>query len=64
MRVAEAATIGQLVLWLTDRYPRFEQALDSQTLAFAIDGNIYRDDWGISIPEGAEVFLIPRVQGG
>jgi hypothetical protein len=33
-------------------------------IALAIDGQIYRDNWEVEIPEGAEVYLMPRIQGG
>jgi molybdopterin synthase sulfur carrier subunit len=33
-------------------------------VAVAINGEIYRDNWDTKIPEEAEVFLLPRIQGG
>jgi hypothetical protein len=33
-------------------------------VAVSIDGRIYRDDWGMELPEGAEIYLLPRIQGG
>jgi hypothetical protein len=48
---------------LTDRYPSFQQLLD-RGVAVSIDGQIFRDDWTQPIPSGAEVFLIPRIEGG
>lgn len=33
-------------------------------IAVAIDGQIYRDDWGKEIPTDAEIYLLPRIQGG
>lgn len=29
----------------------------------AIDGTIYRDTWSKELPEGAEIFLLPRLAG-
>jgi hypothetical protein len=45
------------------RYPNFQQLLD-RGVAVSIDGQIYRDDWTQPIPADAEVFLIPRIEGG
>ena len=33
-------------------------------IAVAINGEIFRDGWNQPIPEDAEVFLLPRIQGG
>jgi molybdopterin converting factor small subunit len=59
----EAATIRELLRKIVDRYPRMQRHID-QGVAVSIDGNIFRDNWGEPIPEGAEVFLLPRIQGG
>lgn len=58
-----AATIHELLTRLVDRYPALERELDAG-IAVAINGEIYRDDWDVTIPEGAEVFLLPRIPGG
>lgn len=60
----EAATIAELLERLTERFPEMKRILDTEGIAVSIDGEIYRDDWRIKIPEGAEVFLLPRVPGG
>lgn len=59
----QAETIAEMMAWLTDRYPSFRQLLD-RGVAVSIDGQIFRDDWTQPIPSGAEVFLIPRIEGG
>ena len=59
----EAATIRELLTKLVERYPRMAEHLD-RGIAVAIDGVVYRDDWTQSIPAGAEVFLMPRIEGG
>ncbi|MFN2166371.1 MAG: MoaD/ThiS family protein [Anaerolineae bacterium] len=59
----EAATIRELLRKIVERYPRMQRHID-QGVAVSIDGNIFRDNWGEPIPEGAEVFLLPRIQGG
>ena len=33
-------------------------------MAVAIDGVMYQDDLTAEIPEGAEVYLLPRIGGG
>ena len=59
----EAASIRELLRKIVERYPRMQRHID-QGVAVSIDGNIFRDNWGEPIPEGAEVFLLPRIQGG
>ena len=59
----QAETIAEMMASLTDRYPSFQQVLD-RGVAVSIDGQIFRDDWTQPIPSGAEVFLIPRIEGG
>ena len=59
----EAATIRELLTKLIERYPAMQDHLD-RGIAVAIDGVIYRDDWTQKIPEGSEVFLMPRIEGG
>lgn len=58
-----AETIADIMATLIDRYPSFQQLLDSG-IAVSINGQIYRDDWTQPIPADAEVFLIPRIEGG
>jgi len=59
----EAGTIRELLGGLVQRYPDLAEHVD-QGIAVALDGEIYRDDWSKQIPDGAEVFLLPRIQGG
>ena len=59
----EAASIRELLRKLVERYPRMQRRID-EGVAVSINGEIYRDNWGEPIPEGAEVFLLPRIQGG
>ena len=58
-----AATIGQLLSKLEAQYPNMSQHLEAG-IAVAIDGQIYRDDWSKEIPTDAEIYLLPRIQGG
>jgi molybdopterin synthase sulfur carrier subunit len=59
----EAKTIRELLTRLVDSYPDMQRHLDAG-VAVAINGEIYRDNWGAMIPDNAEVFLLPRIQGG
>ncbi|MEQ8860839.1 MAG: MoaD/ThiS family protein [Pseudomonadales bacterium] len=59
----EAASIRELLRKLVERYPDAQAHLDSG-IAVAVNGEIYRDNWGEPIPPGAEVVLMPRIQGG
>jgi molybdopterin converting factor small subunit len=59
----QAETIAQLMACLADRFPNLREVLSSD-VAVSIDGQIYRDDWTQTIPSGAEVYLIPRIEGG
>ena len=59
----EATTLRQLMRTLLVKYPRMQEHLDAG-IAVAINGQIYRDSWDVEIPEGAEVYLMPRMQGG
>lgn len=58
----EAATIRELLRKLVERYPKLASRIDD--VAVSVNGEIYRDIRDLSIPEGAEVFLLPRIQGG
>ena len=33
-------------------------------IAVSINGKIYRDSWSEKIPADAEIYLLPRIQGG
>jgi molybdopterin converting factor small subunit len=59
----EAATIRELLRKLVERFPRMQSRID-EGVAVAINGEIFRDSWAEPIPEGAEIFLLPRIRGG
>ncbi len=59
----EAATIRQLLRKLVERYPRLQGRID-EGVAVCVNGEIYRDNRDVAIPEDAEVVLLPRIQGG
>ncbi len=59
----EAGTIMQVLRQLGERYPELKPVLD-KGVAVAIDGQLYRNAQLQQVPEGAEVYLMPRVAGG
>jgi len=59
----EAATIKQLLDRLGESYPELAPILE-KGVAVAIDGQLYQKQLFQPIPDGAEVFLLPRVAGG
>ena len=59
----QATTIRELLAKLIERYPELNNHME-EGIAVSIDGQIFRDDWSKVIPDGAEVFLLPRLQGG
>ncbi|HET6473785.1 MAG TPA: MoaD/ThiS family protein [Pseudomonadales bacterium] len=59
----DAATIRELLRKIVERYPRMQRRVD-EGIAVSINGEIYRDSRNEKIPDGAEVFLLPRIPGG
>lgn len=59
----EAVTVRELLRRLAERYPRLERHID-EGIAVSVNGEIYRDIRDLKIPDGAEIFLLPRIQGG
>ena len=58
-----AVTIRELLRKLVKQYPGMQSQLDDG-IAVSVNGQIFRDSWSEQIPEGAEIFLLPRIQGG
>jgi len=44
-------------------HPKMEARIE-EGVAVSLNGEIYRDIRDLAIPEGAEIFLLPRIQGG
>ncbi len=59
----EATTIRDLFRVLIDHYPGMEPHIKSG-VAVSINGRIFRDQWDTELPEGAEIYLLPRIPGG
>ena len=58
-----AATIRELLRELIEQYPGMQNQLHDG-IAVSVNGQIFRDNWSKKIPKGAEIFLLPRIQGG
>ncbi len=59
----EAGDVRQLIRLLGERYPKLRPHL-AESLAVAIDGQIYQDAWFEPIAPDSEVHLLPRIAGG
>ena len=59
----EAETIRELFRKLQEQYPGMEPHI-KRGVAVSINGKIYRDLWDTSLPQGAEIYLMPRIPGG
>ena len=59
----EAKTIRELLRKLEEQYPGMAPHL-ARGVAVSINGRIYRHTWEQKLPEGAEIYLLPRIQGG
>jgi len=59
----DASSIRELFRKLSEEYPGMEPHI-KRGVAVSIDGKIYRDQWDTLLPEGAEIYLLPRVPGG
>jgi sulfur-carrier protein len=59
----EAKNIRELFRKLEEQYPGMAPHL-ARGVAVSINGRIYRDSWQTELPEDAEIYLLPRIQGG
>ena len=59
----EADTIRELFRELSAQYPGMARQIE-QGLAVSINGKIYRDQWDVKLPQGAEIYVMPRLAGG
>jgi molybdopterin converting factor small subunit len=59
----EAADIRELFRKLEEQYPGMAPHL-ARGIAVSINGKIFRDSWSEKLPVGAEIYLLPRIQGG
>jgi len=59
----EAKDIRELFRNLAEQHAALVPFIE-RGIAVSIDGVIYRDTWSTELPEGAEIFLLPRLAGG
>ena len=59
----DAKTIRELFRKLEESYPGMAPHL-ARGVAVSINGRIFRDNWETVLPDGAEIYLLPRIQGG
>ncbi len=59
----EAKSIRELFRKLEEQFPRMQPFID-EGISVSIDGVIYQDDWSQTLPEGSEIYLLPRIAGG
>jgi sulfur-carrier protein len=58
----EAPRVRELLDELTARFP--DLSVHLETMAVAIDGQIYNDADYQSLEPGTEIYLVPRISGG
>jgi molybdopterin converting factor small subunit len=59
----EASTIRELLRKLEEQYPLMQPHLETG-VAISVNGTIYQDNWSKEIPADAEIYLLPRIEGG
>jgi len=59
----DAGTIREMFTQLQTQYPDMATFI-KRGVAVSIDGVIYRDNWNTALPADAEIYLLPRIEGG
>ena len=59
----DARDIREMFRKLEEQYPAMAAHI-FQGIAVSINGKIFRDSWDEKLPQGAEIYLLPRIQGG
>jgi len=59
----EATTFRRLVLELEQRFPGLGRQVE-ESMAVAIDGEIFQDAYAAELQAGSEIYLIPKIGGG
>jgi len=59
----DAGSIRELMRKLEEQYPKLQAHIE-EGIAVSVDGTIYRDDWSQPLPADAEIYLLPRIEGG
>ena len=58
-----ATTFRRLVRELEQRFPGLGKQVE-ESMAVAIDGEIYQDAYAAELKPGSEIYLIPKIGGG
>ena len=59
----EATSFRRLILELERRFPGLGTQVE-ESMAVAIDGEIYQDAYSAELRPGSEIVLIPKIGGG
>src|ERR1700753_884090 len=59
----DATTFRRLVLELDQKFPGLGKQVED-SMAVAIDGEIFQDAYGAVLRPGSEIVLIPKIGGG
>ena len=59
----EADTFRRLILELDQRFPGLGRQIE-ESMAIAIDGEIYQDAYHAQLKPESEIWLIPKIGGG
>jgi molybdopterin converting factor small subunit len=59
----EANTVRRLILELDRRFPGLGRQID-ESMAVAIDGEIFQDAYLAPLKPESEIYLIPKIGGG
>jgi len=59
----EATNFRRLILELERRFPGLGHQVE-ESMAIAIDGEIFQDAYSVELRPGSEIYLIPKIGGG
>ncbi|WP_428535129.1 MoaD/ThiS family protein [Rhodopila sp.] len=59
----EATNFRRLVIELNRRFPGLGTQVE-ETMAIAVDGEIFQDAYAVELKPGSEIYLIPKIGGG
>jgi sulfur-carrier protein len=59
----KADTFRRLIRELNDRFPGLGTHVE-ESMAIAIDGEIYQDAYSAELKPDSEIFIIPKIGGG
>jgi len=59
----EATNFRRLILELERRFPGLGKQVE-ESMAVAIDGEIFQDAYAAELRPGSEIYLIPKIGGG